>query len=101
MESAHIVRSGPHLDTDAAAYIRQALEARYPSRGPGAMLCKLIPLSMGAWLLLVRIAGQTEADTFCCERSELAADRILERVDVLVNRLLRKSSADEQTLSFR
>ncbi len=88
IESEHIVRCGPDLNLREVNEIRAALENRYPTGCPGAeFLLKLFPLSVGAWILLIRSGNREEVDTLGCEPADLEIDNVLRSVDTLVERL--------------
>lgn len=86
IESEHVVRCGPDLNLDEVNEIRAELENRYPTRPITNFIFKLFPLSVGAWVLLIRGDDHEEIDTLGCGHADLQLDNVLRRSDALVDR---------------
>lgn len=86
IESEHIVRPGPGLSPEEATEIRVELEYRYPTRPNSEFVIKLFPLSVGAWLLIIRSEDYEETETLAVEPTKLEVDSVLRTVDMLVQR---------------
>ena len=92
IETEHIVRCARDVSQEKAEGIRKALEDWFPTRPVAEFNLKLMPLSVGAWLLIVRSPGDSDYEILGCDCSEVEVTQVLASADVLVARWRKKHS---------
>ena len=85
-ETEHIVRCGRDVDEEKGERIRRALEAHFPTYPVAEFNFKLMPLSVGAWILIVGTFGDSDCEILGYEFPELQVTQVLASANVLVAR---------------
>jgi hypothetical protein len=88
--SDHLVFSGPDVDQSKAAQIRAALAERFPPGAASAFHFKLMPLTVGAWLMIIAGQNVTDCDVLACGSEILELEDVLTTADALVARWCKK-----------
>jgi hypothetical protein len=89
-ETEHIVCCGRDVNEEKSERIRRALEDRFPTQPVAEFTFKLMPLSVGAWLLIVGSPGDTDYEILGCDCPEIEVTHVLASADVLVARWRQK-----------
>jgi hypothetical protein len=91
-KTEHIVRCGRDVDEEKGERIRKVLENRFPTRRVAEFNLKLTPLSVGAWLLIIRGFGDSDCEILGCDSSEIEVAHVLASAELLVARWREKHS---------
>ena len=85
LTTAHVVRCARDVNQEKADKIRFALENRYPTNTSPEFIVRLVPLAVGAWLVVVRGGNHGETDTLACGSAELEIKDLFRTLKRLVN----------------
>lgn len=89
----HVVHEARDVDQQKAASIRASLERRFPAQTCGFVF-KLTPLSVGAWLLVIRGKGAEASEVLECGCTYVQISHVLRCAEHLATRWRRKTEPD-------